>query len=136
MAELFKVVVAGSRELTDYALVCEKLDNLLRNKATVEIVHGGCRGADLLGKRYAAERGYACREVEADWDTHGKNAGPIRNKEMSLYADACVVFKPTNIESYGSKDMIRQAERAGIPIRVVNYLQEVVPKRMYSRAVT
>lgn len=57
----------------------------------------------------------------ADWDKHGKAAGPIRNQEMldNGKADALVAF--WDGKSPGTKDMIRRAKRKGIKVKVVYF---------------
>lgn len=51
---------------------------------------------------------------EADWQTHGKAAGPIRNGAMlAKHApDGVVAFPGHN----GTADCVRQAEAAGIKV--------------------
>ncbi len=51
-----KIIIAGSREFKDYDFLREKMDKLLINQKEVEIVSGGCRGADILGEKYANEK--------------------------------------------------------------------------------
>lgn len=114
-----RVVVAGTRTFADYALLCRKLDALLANLDSVTIISGGASGADALGERYAAERGYPVEVVEADWATHGTAAGPIRNGQMADTATHVVVF--WDGQSKGSWDMIRAANRRKLPLRVVRY---------------
>ncbi len=55
-----------------------------------------------------------CIVCAAKWETYGKAAGPIRNREMLLNLPALVVAFPGG---KGTADMVRQAERAGIPVR-------------------
>lgn len=50
-----KIIVAGSRGLTDYEFVKTELDKLLPKDVEVEIVCGGARDADEMGKKYAAQ---------------------------------------------------------------------------------
>ena len=102
--QLFKVVVAGGREFNNYQLLEEKLDHLLQNKLPhVQIVSGHATGADTLGEAYAKQRGLSVVTFPADWKTHGKAAGPIRNRQMAHYADAVVVF--WNGKSKGTQNM-------------------------------
>lgn len=49
-------------------------------KPTV-LLHGGCRGADLLVANIFRLDGCEVRAINADW-TLGKKAGPIRNRRM------------------------------------------------------
>ncbi|MBX0320285.1 DUF2493 domain-containing protein [Shouchella clausii] len=116
---MFKVIVAGSRDFNDYMLLKRKLDVVLRNRASeeIEIVSGKARGADTLGERYAKERGYAIKEFPADWETHGKAAGHIRNRLMAEYADALVAF--WDGKSRGTENMIETAKKKRLQIREI-----------------
>jgi hypothetical protein len=111
------------------------LDHLLQNKDGITIVSGACStgtvtyvrpdgtkvyGADGIGERYAAEMGYNVEYFPADWDKHGQSAGPLRNREMGLIADAGVVF--WDGESRGSKNMINVLKyEQKKPCRVIRY---------------
>lgn len=116
---LFKVVVAGGRDFTDYALLEERLDYLARYLPHVQIVSGQASGADALGERYAQNRGLSLATFPADWKTHGKAAGPIRNEQMAQYADAVVVF--WDGKSKGSKSMRELALKYQRPLKTVYY---------------
>ena len=85
----------------------------------MEIVSGGAKGADMLGERYAAEKGYAIKRFTAEWGKYGKKAGPIRNTEMARYADALVAFYDG--ESRGTANMIKAAKGNNLQIRVIYY---------------
>lgn len=120
-AIMFKVIVAGGRNFSDYALLQQKLDYALKNKVTegITIVSGAARGADKLGERYAKERGYEIDSHPANWDRYGKSAGYIRNKEMAQNADALMAF--WDGKSKGTKHMIDLAEQYGLKVIVINY---------------
>lgn len=114
----FKVIVAGSRGINNYQLIKEKLDIILKNvEEDIEIVSGGARGVDLLGERYAEEKGHTIKQFIPDWDNLGKSAGYIRNAEMAVYADACVVF--WDGKSRGSKNMYDTAKKKGLKARLI-----------------
>lgn len=117
-----RVIVAGSRDFDDYGLLCEKLDYYLRNHPFPEdvvILSGCCAGADKLGERYAEDNGHEIMHFPAEWNKHGKAAGPIRNEEMAKCADACVVF--WDGRSTGSKNMIDLATQYKLKLRVVRF---------------
>ena len=118
--QLFKVVVAGGREFNNYQLLEEKLDHLLQNKLPhVQIVSGHATGADTLGEAYAKQRGLSVVTFPADWKTHGKAAGPIRNRQMAHYADAVVVF--WDGKSRGTQNMREEAQRLNLPLKTIYY---------------
>ena len=112
-----RVIIAGSRDFDDFSLMTKKCDRILYNTNSVEIVSGTARGADRLGEQYANLRGYPIKRFPADWNTHGKAAGHIRNTQMAEYADALIVF--WNGESPGTKNMINTARALGLKVRVV-----------------
>lgn len=62
----------------------------------------------------------------AKWDTYGKAAGMIRNKEMADYAikdsEKAILFAFWDGESRGTKGMIDIAKRCGMEV-VVNELK-------------
>ncbi len=117
---MFKVIVAGGREFNDYILLEEKLDKILSKRLPdVEIVSGTARGADKLGELYAHKNKLPIKRLPADWNRYGKAAGPIRNKQMAQYADACIVF--WDGKSRGTLSMINLAMEQRIPVRIIRY---------------
>ena len=85
----------------------------------VVIVHGDClTGADVAADLIARRWAFEIEAWPADWTSHGKAAGPIRNQQMvNAGADLCLAF-PLG-ESRGTRDCMRRADAAGIP--VLNY---------------
>src|SRR5690606_18174151 len=118
-----RIIVAGGRDFNNYSLLKEKLDYYLQNLADIEIVSGGAKGADILGERYAKENGYPLKVFKADWDTHGKRAGVVRNKEMADYANYLVAF--WNGDSRGTANMIELAKKQGLKVKIVRYAKNV-----------
>lgn len=115
-----KVIIAGSREFNDSALLFSECDLVLKNRTfDIEIVSGTARGADRLGEDYAKTRDFSIKQFHADWNKHGKSAGYIRNKEMAEYADMLIAF--WDGKSRGTKHMIDLAQEAGLKIKVVHY---------------
>jgi len=53
-------------------------------------------------------------EFPADWDTHGRAAGPIRNKQMAEYGDALLLI--WDGESRGSANMKSNMKKLGKPV--------------------
>lgn len=105
---LVRCVVAGGR---DYQFTDEdkaRLDAL----PIGELVSGGASGADRCGEQWATAKGIPIKRFPADWNTHGRAAGPIRNRQMAEYADAVALFPGGR----GTASMRREAERAGITV--------------------
>ena len=117
----FRVILAGTRDFSDYQLLRDKCDAILSSKrqdCNIIIVSGTARGADRLGERYAKERGFQLRQFPADWLNDEKKAGPIRNAKMADNADALIAF--WDGESRGTKNMIETAKRKGLVIRTID----------------
>ena len=112
-----KIIIAGSRNFNDYALLRKTLDEILIDDGDYEVVSGCCSGADKLGERYAAEKGFRVKHFPADWSKFGKAAGPIRNALMADYADGLVLFWDGT--SKGSKNMLENARKRGLEIKEV-----------------
>ena len=118
----FRVIIAGTRSFNDYELLRDSCNNLLSEKQrthTVVVISGTARGADQMGERYARERGFQLRQFPADWLNDEKKAGPIRNAKMADNADALIAF--WDGESKGTKNMIDNARRKGLAVRVIQY---------------
>lgn len=113
-----RIIIAGGRTFTDYDLLKSKLDLILSGLKDIEIVSGTCRGADILGERYAKERAYGIKYFPADW-TKGKGAGFTRNNQMARYATHLVAF--WDGQSRGTKHMIDLARFKNLQVRVVRY---------------
>lgn len=110
-----KVIVAGPRDIEAYEDVVKAIKD--SGFPIREIVSGMAKGVDTLGERYAAENGLPVKQFPALWDKFGTKAGPLRNQQMSEYADALVVItKPGG--SPGTSDMISRARKAGLKVYV------------------
>lgn len=123
-----KTIVAGGREFSNYGLLRKTLLGL----DITEVVCGMARGADTLGRRFADNNGIIVQKFPADWDTHGKRAGYIRNEAMADYADRLVAFWDGH--SRGTKHMINLAKKKGLQVIVVQYdLPEVEEPQIWNR---
>lgn len=124
-----RVLVTGGRDWTDRNVLGEALWEATHSADSVyeefhmTVVHGAAKGADELAGEWCKTTGKVLwlRVTEerhpADWDAHGKAAGPIRNSAMAkLGADLCLAF-PT-AQSIGTWDMVRKAHAAGIHARI------------------
>ena len=55
------------------------------------LLHGGARGADAAIGRAAQQLGWSALVMPAQWQLHGRAAGPIRNRELLEQAVARAV---------------------------------------------
>lgn len=121
------IVICGSRDFADYDQFKFELDAFFINMLHADpnfgdeicIISGGARGADKMAERYCKEKGWLenFKEYLADWDTHGKKAGILRNLQMLEVAD--VVFAFWDGKSKGTKHMIDECEKRNIYLMLI-----------------
>jgi predicted Rossmann-fold nucleotide-binding protein len=108
-----KVLVCGSRDYPSSPEVYYQLGKL-KARGISAVITGGAKGADEFAHYWATRNGIEVIQFKADWQKHGRAAGPIRNQQMldEGRPDLVVAFAGGR----GTADMIRRAEAAGIPI--------------------
>lgn len=123
----FKVIIAGSREYSDYEFLKDMCDYLLQNKISegfnIIVISGHARGADILGERYANERGFKCIQFPAQWDKYGKSAGYRRNVEMAENANCLIAFFSDIAENKGTQHMVNIAREKGLQVREIKKME-------------
>jgi hypothetical protein len=111
-----KILICGDRNWTDIGSILLRMRTL--PKDTI-IINGAARGADQISTRVAKYLGLKYIEYPADWVTHGKAAGPVRNRQMlKEKPDEVWAFHHDIEHSKGTKDMVTIAEKARIPVRL------------------
>ena len=98
------------------------------------VLHGGARGADAAIGRAAQQLGWSSLVMPAQWQLHGRAAGPIRNRELleQAIAKAVAHTSPGSLASVlvvafpggpGTASLVREARRMAsrspVPIAVV-----------------
>ena len=109
-----KVVIAGSRGITDYTALQYAIAQT--DFSISEVVSGCARGVDTLGERWAIEHSIQTHKFPADWGRFGQAAGQYRNWEMAEYADGLLAL--WDGESRGTLHMIDCMRRLGKPYEV------------------
>jgi len=105
-----KVIIAGSRDITDYGLVIDAVEKSGFN--ITEVVSGTARGVDKLGERYAMDECIPIKRFPAKWKKYGKKAGYIRNEEMVNYIEkhnggAILIWDGTSKGTKNTIDLIK-----------------------------
>lgn len=129
-----KVVVSGSRFITDYTVVQKAIQD--SGFEITELVSGKePNGVDRLGEEWAVKHGVPVKPFYADWTDiwhpdaivkkqkgSGKlydvTAGPRRNQAMAEYADALIAIPKD--KSKGTRDMIKRAKKMGLRVFIVD----------------
>lgn len=112
-----KILVCGGRDFTDASAIRAELLAAAGGGFDHRLIHGCARGADSLARDEALRLGWEIEGYPADWSKWGKAAGSIRNRQMlSEGRPDLVIAMPGG---RGTADMVRQAKKAGIPVREV-----------------
>lgn len=105
-----RVVVTGGRDFNNGAGLRAVLDCA----GITELAAGDATGADSLAHTWAEHKGIPHQRFVADWGTHGKAAGMIRNVRMlqEFRPDCVIAFAGGR----GTAGCVREAKRRGIPV--------------------
>ena len=118
--KVIRIAVTGGRTYDNQKVVWDALD-ATRNAvcatgAAMFLVVGDATGADMLARQWAMENleihQWQC--FPADWDKHGKSAGPIRNRDMLCSGIHKLCAFPGGA---GTADMVRICKNVGIHIK-------------------
>jgi len=117
---VMKLIVAGSRGITDYDVVKDAIDGLIaQGVAITTIIAGASLGVDCLASRYAQEHGIENIRVPAEWKLYHKGAGPVRNRKMAEMGDALLAIWDGS--SSGTRYMIICARNKDLPVYIHYY---------------
>ncbi len=112
-----KLIIAGGRDFTyiSTSMIGSFLEaHSIYWRNIEQVVSGGASGVDTAGENFANIVDIEIERFPADWNTHGKAAGPIRNKQMAEYADALLLI--WDGESRGSASMKNEMLKLGKPV--------------------
>jgi hypothetical protein len=122
---VIRVLLTGSRHWVHTTSVRAVLDGLYRPDG-LTLVHGAAsRGADAIAAAWVRTRhadgwNVTAEAHPADWQTHRRRAGIVRNNAMvSLGADVVVAFLRDG--SAGTSHCIAAAKAAGLTVRVYDW---------------
>lgn len=119
MSTLKRIACTGSRTWRDAALLEAVLD-AHQARYPRRVVVGDARGADACVRSWGNRAGCHVEVFYADWETHGKAAGPIRNQTMLLSdgVEHLYAFR-VGPESKGTDHAISVARKYGITVTIV-----------------
>lgn len=122
---MLRILVCGGRDFKDEECVYKGLDRFrdahLFSSANSDddgkydvIISGMAKGADMIAAEYATTYGLILKPFPADWKTHGRKAGYLRNVQMLQEGrpDVVVAFPGGK----GTKMMIDLAQKACVPV--------------------
>jgi len=111
-----RIAVTGGRDLKNWQQICDELD--VQISYGDQMIVGDCpTGLDLIASVwFYAKYGMVPGVFKADWDKHGKAAGPMRNRDMMTDGepDLLVAFPGGR----GTASAVREAKKAGVEVYV------------------
>lgn len=111
--QLKRFIVCGGRDYNDKEFLRSKLLILLETDWMFILVHGACRGADVMAAEWGEDVKVIVEPHPADWKKYGNLAGMIRNQEMlDAGADGVIAFAG----GVGTAGMIKLAIASGVPV--------------------
>lgn len=119
-----RFIIAGGRDFNDLKKLEKEADNVIQGlQGRIIIISGAANGADKLGEKYAIIHNLEVVKFPANWNLYGKSAGPRRNAEMAKYAseENGILLAFWDGESRGTRNMIENAKRCNLKIKVVKY---------------
>lgn len=124
-----RILVCGGRDFEDYELIRNTLEDVVAkrgwvyddeyNMPNVVLIHGGAKGADLLVDQWGVTNWLKIEEYKADWNTYGKSAGMIRNRQMLEEGKPDLVVAFPTKKSVGTWGMVKIAREAGVEVIVI-----------------
>ena len=109
-----RILFCGSRDWTDREAIADVMKVLPKGSVIIE---GEASGADAIAREEADRLGLIVMPFPAKWKEYGRAAGPIRNAQMLKEGkpDVVVAFHENIEASKGTKNMLKQAQKAGLP---------------------
>lgn len=108
-------LICGGRDFNDAEMFGSVMSDLLALKGCpTKIIHGAASGADTLAEEWAERMAVSRHRFPAQWDRHGKAAGPIRNQAMIDKGRPHLVIAFPG--GRGTTDMVKRARAAGIDV--------------------
>ena len=106
-------LICGGRGFSDQEMFDAVMSDLVGAWGMpAAIVHGVGGKADAMAGAYAHRYALTEHRCPADWEKHGRAAGPIRNQEMlDRHKPKVVVAFPGG---KGTADMLARSRKAGI----------------------
>ncbi len=131
------LLISGSRSIDDTEIFKRAVHEFLvhqfageyplpLNTIIDQMVSGNAKGVDSTAERFAKKQGIDLAMFPANWEKHGKGAGPIRNKQMLEYGIMMANHMDVEVRLLaipypeavggGTNHMIQTCQNAGIEI--------------------
>jgi hypothetical protein len=111
-----RIAITGTRETDRLGDVTKELQSL--RGVDCLVILGDCpTGIDEEAKEFCEKAKIDFMRIHAHWKKFHRAAGPIRNKRMLVEGQPDEVWAFPVPNSTGTKNMMKQAEAMGIPVK-------------------
>jgi hypothetical protein len=126
-----RILVTGDRDWICFDLATAIVRRMIKRYGPdIVIVHGDCRGVDNSFRSVCRWLRVKDEPHPPDWARFGDAAGPKRNAEIvASKPDMCVALHRSIETSRGTKDCVKQALAAGVPMYLVEDTKGI-PRRL------
>ena len=111
-----RVAFSGHRECRDCLAISDSLSAIADEFPGAECAHGGAAGFDSLVARVAGSLEAPQAVYLPDYQSHGRAAPLIRNRQILAGADLLVCYHDGRAAG-GTAYTVRLAQKQGIPVR-------------------
>lgn len=113
-----RIMVCGSREWWNADFIRGVLDSLDTCPRDSVVMHGDCPdGADPIVDAAARDLGFTVEPYPPSKYIPSPQRYHVRNRQMLDMADQVIAFVLDGAENRGTRSVIKEAERRGIPFR-------------------
>jgi hypothetical protein len=122
-----RILICGDRNWVNGPFIFHTLSKIQQEQGVEVVIEGEANGADKLGATAARMLNVPVLKFPANWQKHGKSAGPIRNRKQLKEGapDLVLAFHNDIANSKGTKDMVRISLQAKIETHVYTEQGEV-----------
>lgn len=122
--DVVRAAITGGRSYTPTRADLAKFWELFDGAGAGELHHGDAPGVDRYVAAVVRRERPAVAVVAhpADWNLHGRRAGPLRNRQMMAAADLLIAFPGGR----GTESCVAEARKLGRPVHFVAKPQIVV----------
>jgi len=112
-------LICGGRAFVDKGMFEKSMNDLMHNFGyPSRIVHGAATGADSMADDLGNRLAIRVSRFPANWKSHGRAAGPFRNRDM-------LAVKPDKVIAFpggrGTQDMVKRARKAKVMVIEIQY---------------